>query len=104
MSTTVRTDAFLQGRAFTLAEARKPSEKKITSECPYPYTEPGTPDADKLHVNGLRAAWLRGATEARADHVAPSKRVRCRCHPRTQGRRFYQAEAKLLKKGYTLGV
>ena len=111
---TTRHIAYMAGRAFTLGEARKPSEKKIAEACPFEYTEPGTPDADKKHENGRRTAWLKGATEARVDHVGPAAlkklaevdpaRFGNRRHPRTQRRRFYQAEAKLQKKGYTLAI
>jgi hypothetical protein len=104
MKITTRQLAFLAGRAFVLGEARKPSEKKITEACPFEYTEPGTKEADRKGENGRRAAWLKGATEARADHVPPSKRVEAKRDPRAQGRHFYQREAKLLGKGYVLPV
>ena len=101
---TVRQLAYLDGRAFTLGESRKPSEKKITEACPFTYTEPGVPDAEKHGENGRRTAWLKGAREARADHVPPSKRVEAKRDPRAQGRHFYQREAKLLAKGYKLAL
>lgn len=102
MKITVRHLAYRAGRDFVLAESRKPSEKKITEACPFEYTEPGTPKDDRKGENGLRTAWLKGAIEARADHVAPSKRVKVGRDARAQRRHDYQVAAKLLEKGYKL--
>lgn len=104
MKITVRHMAWRAGRAFTLGEARKPGEKKIFDNCPFEYTETGSPDADKKHENGRRMAWLAGAFSARADHVAPSKRHTSTRHPRAQARHEYQQRAKLQAKGYKLAL
>ncbi len=104
MKITTRHLAYMDGRAFTLGEARKPGEKKIAEACPFEHTPVGTKDADKKHENGRRTAWLKGATEARADHMPPSKRVTPKRDRRAQGRHYYQTESKLQAKGYTLAV
>jgi hypothetical protein len=108
---TIRQIAYMDGRRWTLDQARKPSEKRIAEACPFEYTQPGTPDKDKKGENGRRTAWLAGATEARADHVGPASLKKLaevdpanRRHPRAQSRHEYQQRAKLLRKGYTLAV
>lgn len=99
---TVRELAERQGRAFTLGEKRKPSEGKIRAACPFEYTEPGTVEKDQHHENGRRTAWLRGALDARADHLPASKQVNARFHmkPRAHARIYRHHLTKLEKKGY----